>query len=243
MVFERHKWKSPNFNERVGYDAPNMLVLHYTGMKSAKAALQRLCDENAEVSAHYVIEENGKTHQLVEDDKRAWHAGKSYWKGETDINSASIGIEFINPGHEFGYTEFPKKQISTGLALCKMLCGKYNIPPSNVLGHSDIAIKRKIDPGHLFPWVALAREGIGLWPTPQEMDYQAAEDLLLNDGIHELLAGYGYDPSEPLEESIIAFHRHFAPEKFNNWDDRPNEADIATGAKLLSLIRQMHETP
>lgn len=242
LSFFKNKPQSPNFNDRRGYDAPVMIILHYTGMRSGKAALQRLCDPESEVSAHYVIEEAGKTHQLVADEKRAWHAGKSYWKGETDINSASIGVEIVNPGHEFGYEAFPEKQIKALSALCQNLMQQHRISPANVLGHSDIAITRKIDPGHLFPWERLAREGVGLWPAPEEMDYQAAEDLLMNEGLHELLGGYGYDPAESYEDTLIAFHRHFAPEKFQAFDDRPGEPDVATGAKLLSLIRQMHES-
>jgi len=236
------KYKSPNFNDRINYNTPNTLILHYTGMKTAKAALEHLCDPSAEVSAHYVIEENGKTHHIVNNDKRAWHAGKSYWGGETDTNSASIGIEIVNPGHDHGYTQFPDKQIKALIKLCKKLMAEYGISPAKVLGHSDVAITRKIDPGHLFPWERLANQDIGLWPKPTEMDYQAGEDLILNpDGLHELLAGFGYDPSKELGETIIAFHRHFAPEKFQTATDMPSEPDIATAAKLLSLIRQAHE--
>jgi len=219
-----------------------MLILHYTGMKNAKSALDRLCDPKTEVSAHYVIEESGKIHHLVDNDKRAWHAGKSYWQGETDINSASIGIEIVNPGVDFGYRKFPDNQIKSVTKLCKELIAEYSISPANVIGHSDVAITRKIDPGHLFPWEALAHEGIGLWPTPEEMDYQAAEDLILNpDALHELLVGFGYDPAKEFGETIRAFHRHFSPEKFTNKSDTPDEPDIATAAKLLSLIRQSHE--
>jgi len=236
------KYKSPNFNDRIGYDAPDTIILHYTGMKTAKAALSRLCDPVAEVSAHYVIEENGKTHHLVENDKRAWHAGRSYWQGLTDLNSASIGIEIVNSGAEYGYTPFPDAQVKAVIKLCKALMGEYKIASTRVLGHSDIAITRKIDPDYLFPWEALSRENIGLWPSPQEMDYQAAEDLILNpDGLHELLIGFGYDPSAGLGETITAFHRRFSPEKFNSPADTPSEPDIATAAKLLALIRQSHE--
>ena len=242
LSFFKNKPQSPNFNDRQGYKTPEMVILHYTGMKSSKEAIQRLCDPAAEVSAHYVVEESGTTHQLVADEQRAWHAGKSYWKGVSDINSASIGIEIVNPGHEFGYQEFPEKQIKAVIDLGADLMQKHSISAANVLGHSDVAITRKIDPGHLFPWERLARENIGLWPAPQEMDYQAAEDLLMNEGLHELLGGYGYDPAESYEDTVVAFHRHFAPEKFNAFDDRPGEADVATGAKLLSLIRQMHES-
>lgn len=233
------KYTSPNFNERKGTEKPSLIILHYTGMESAKAALERLCDPKAEVSAHYLIEESGKTHSLVPDEKRAWHAGVSYWKGETDINAHSIGIEIVNPGHEFGYQAFPEKQIKVVIKLCKSLMKKYNIPPANILGHSDIAITRKIDPGHLFPWEKLARDEIGLWPTPHEHDYQAAEDIILDeDKLKTCFTNFGYDPSKPLNGIITAFHRHYAPKKFTQWNDEPSEPDIATIAKLLSLIEK-----
>ena len=219
-----------------------MLILHYTGMKNAKDALGRLCDPKAEVSAHYLIEENGKTYQLVDDKNRAWHAGKSYWAGQTDINSHSIGVEIVNKGHEFGYEAFSNAQILSLIKLCKPLIKKYNIKPQNVLGHSDIAPARKIDPGHLFPWERLAGVDIGLWPAPNEMDYQAAEDLILNkDGLHELLCGFGYNPDSAFEDVMVEYHRHFYPEKFRNWDDKPAEPDVKSCAGLLSLIRQSHE--
>jgi len=236
------KHRSPNYNDRINYDTPDALILHYTGMKTAKDAIARLCDPKAEVSAHYVIEESGKIHHLVNNNKRAWHAGKSQWKGVSDMNSASIGIEIVNPGHELGYRAFPEKQITALAGLCKDLMAEFDISPARVLGHSDIAITRKIDPGHLFPWEKLARDAIGLWPAPTEMDYQAGEDLILDpDALHELLNGFGYAASLPLGETVRAFHRHYYPEKFTTAADKPDEPDIATAAKLLSLIRQSHE--
>ena len=236
------RYQSPNFNDRIGYDAPSMLILHYTGMQSAKGALEHLCKSESQVSAHYLIEEKGKTHNLVPEEKRAWHAGVSYWKGETDINSAAIGIEITNPGHEFGYVEFSDKQMMAVQNLCEKLIKMYKIPLSRVLGHSDVAPGRKIDPGHLFPWERLAESGIGLWPKPQEMDYQAAEDLILNkDAFHELLCAYGYSSEAEFSDIVVEYHRHFYPEKFKTCDDRPDEPDILSGAKLLALIRQSHE--
>ena len=211
-------------------------------MKTAKGALEQLCNPDAEVSAHYVIEENGKTHQLVDDDKRAWHAGKSFWAGETDINSASIGVEIVNPGHEFGYEEFTKKQIEAVIDLCKSLLLKYEIPAHRVLAHSDVAITRKVDPGHLFPWADLAAQGVGLWPVPTEMDYQAAEDMVVNhEAFHELLCAYGYNFEPDFGETVVAYHRHFYPEKFDHWDDKSNEPDVLSCARLLALIRRKHE--
>lgn len=237
-------WRSPNFNERKdlgGRAFPNMIILHYTGMRDAKVALDRLCDPASEVSAHYVVEENGDVHQLVDEDKRAWHAGKSYWGGLTDINSASLGIEIVNTGHEFGYKEFSGKQINALRKLLKTLVVKYAIDADKILAHSDIAPERKIDPGEKFPWEVLAREGLGLWPNPLEMDYQAAEDIILDiDIFHQLLAGYGYNPECAPEILIEAFHRHFYPEKFVSNND-PKRPDIASVARLLSLIRQKNE--
>jgi len=241
-MFSKPKVTSPNFNERAGYDAPNMIILHYTGMKTGKAAIDRLCDPEFEVSAHYVIDRKGKLLQLVEDQKRAWHAGKAYWAGQTDINSASIGVEIVNPGHEFGYEAFKPAQIKTLVKLCQRLVIKYNIPPSRILGHSDIAPGRKLDPGHLFPWADLAALDIGLWPVPTEMDYQAAEDMILNQsGFVELLYTLGYSPEASCDDVIVAFHRHFYPEKFGSCDDRPVEPDVLSCARLLALVRQTHE--
>ncbi len=241
-MFSKPKYKSPNFNDRACGPIPSMIILHYTGMKTAKDALAQLCDDESGVSAHYVIEENGKTHKLVDDDKRAWHAGVSFWNGEADINSTSVGIEIVNPGHEFGYQEFTKKQTEAVIDLCKSLIFKYEIPAHRILGHSDVAITRKVDPGHLFPWADLAAHDVGLWPVPTEMDYQAAEDMVVNHAaFHELLCAYGYNYEPDFEETVVAYHRHFYPEKFSKWDDKPDEPDVLSCARLLALIRQKHE--
>ena len=155
---------SPNYDSRGGASV-DMLVLHYTGMPTAEDAIVRLCDTNARVSAHYVVDEDGLVFQLVEEQYRAWHAGVSGWRGNTNINARSIGIEIVNPGHEFGYRPFPAVQMQAVTALCKAVLGRHSIPARNVVGHSDIAPERKEDPGELFDWVRLAREGIGLWPN------------------------------------------------------------------------------
>lgn len=211
-----------------------MIILHYTGMKTGKEALERLCDPAAQVSAHYVIEEDGTIHQLVDDDRRAWHAGVAYWDGLTDINSASIGIEIVNKGHEFGYEDFPLKQIESLKALMKRLIQKNNIAADKILSHSDIAPGRKIDPGEKFPWDELARDGIGLWPAPHEMDYQAAEDLILyTESVLELLVGFGYNPEIDYEILVQEFQRHFYPDDINSGD-----MSIENIAGLVSLIRQ-----
>lgn len=241
MFFFRPKYQSPNFNERA-YDAPSMILIHYTGMRTAKEALERLCEPESQVSAHFVIDERGRVDRLVDPARRAWHAGRSYWAGDTDINSASIGIELVNKGHEFGYHAFSERQIGKLGFVCLELIEQYGIAPHRILGHSDVAPGRKVDPGHYFPWERLAERGIGLWPEPNDMDFEAAKDLLDHpESFHGLLCGYGYNPEVDPQEAVIAFHRHFYPEMFKYWDDRPVTPDILSCAKLMALIRQKNE--
>lgn len=236
----KSRWTSPNFNDRGGV-TPHMVIIHYTGMQTAKAALERLCDPASEVSAHVVIEESGVVHKLVPLEKRAWHAGQSHWQGLTDINAASIGIELVNKGHEFGYEAFPEKQIEALKLFLDNIVAKYDIRPQSILGHSDVAPARKIDPGEKFDWRALSEAGFGLWPAPTEMDYQAAQDVLLNDGAFiELLGAYGYDTSIDEKTLITAYHRHFYPEKFAAGEGL-QMPDVLSVSRLLSLIRQAHE--
>lgn len=157
---------SPNFNERL--HPLDMLVLHYTGMQTGEAALARLQeDREPRVSAHYMVEEDGRIFQLVPEDKRAWHAGRSWWRGREDLNSRSIGIEIVNPGHEWGYRPFTEPQLAAVMNLCQDILARWPIPPANIVGHSDIAPDRKEDPGEHFPWKRFAEAGIGLWPAPQ----------------------------------------------------------------------------
>jgi N-acetylmuramoyl-L-alanine amidase len=216
-----------------------MIILHYTGMRTAKAALERLCDPDSKVSAHYVLDEEGRVFQLVEDEKRAWHAGASYWGGARDINSLSIGIELVNPGHEWGYRPFPETQIRSLKDLCHALMRTYAIPPARILGHSDVAPSRKTDPGELFPWRELALEGIGIWPEPQSMDMEAAPDILAAPEIfHELLIRLGYDPAASVENIVTAFHRHFQPEKFLPCG-APEKPDETSAARILALLRNI----
>ncbi|WP_025898433.1 N-acetylmuramoyl-L-alanine amidase [Sneathiella glossodoripedis] len=196
---------SPNHSERKGEGKISMLVLHYTGMKTGKAALERLCDPAAEVSAHYLVEEDGSILQLVEEDRRAWHAGVGFWNGETDINSCSIGIEIVNPGHEFGYVSFPKSQILSTLELCQQIVEKYEISPLNVVGHSDVAPQRKQDPGEQFPWQWFAKKGVGYWPDKIVVPNMSNFDMA------KALSKIGYDVSN-LEKSIEAFQRHWRPQ-------------------------------
>ncbi len=155
---------SPNHDARAEGKPLDMLLLHYTGMESAAAALDRMCDPAAKVSAHYMIDEDGTVYRLVDEDRRAWHAGVAHWAGEDDINSRAIGIELVNPGHEFGYRAFPEPQMAALEALCLDILSRHDIPPDRVLGHSDVAPDRRQDPGDLFDWKRLAAKGIGLWP-------------------------------------------------------------------------------
>jgi N-acetylmuramoyl-L-alanine amidase len=183
-------------------------VLHYTGMKSAKEALDRLCDPAAKVSAHYTIDEDGTVYVHVPETRRAWHAGVGHWAGAGDINAHSIGIELVNPGHEFGYREFPDTQIAALTTLCHSILMRHPIPSWRVLGHSDVAPERKEDPGELFPWQQLAKAGIGLWPQTIAGDLDA-----------KALARFGYDPDAPQGKVITAFQRHFRPKKLDGlWD-------------------------
>ena len=166
---------SPNLDERKDGRAPDMILLHYTGMASGEAALERLCSAESKVSSHYVVFEDGRIVQCVPEERRAWHAGVSSWAGETDINSRSIGIEIVNPGHEFGYRDFPLRQVAAVISLCKsILTRRGPMPPDRILAHSDVAPARKQDPGERFPWHLLSESGIGHWvrPAPLDLDGQ-----------------------------------------------------------------------
>jgi N-acetylmuramoyl-L-alanine amidase len=183
-----------------------MVVLHYTGMQSADEALARLCDEAAQVSAHYLIEEDGSVHRLVREDRRAWHAGKSYWRGITDVNSASVGIELVNPGHEFGYRPFPDEQMAALLPLLAEIVQRHDIPRANVVAHSDVAPARKEDPGELFDWDLLAAHRIAL-KAPRVTSPSPFE----NDGAFFLaLERWGYDISDQAA-ACRAFQRRWRP--------------------------------
>ena len=201
---------SPNHNGRPEQDgeprSPDLLVLHYTGMQTGEAALERLCDPAAKVSAHYLIEEDGRVFRLVPDHRRAWHAGVAAWAGETDVNGLSLGIELVNPGHEFGYRPFPEAQMAALIELLHVLKTKYRIDPVRVIGHSDAAPLRKTDPGELFDWPRLAAEGLARpVPTPQNvvLDASAARERLAK-------LGYGF-LDEASGAVIAAFQRRFRP--------------------------------
>lgn len=218
-----HQQPSPNFDERT---LPiSMVVLHYTGMQTAEEALARLCDPQAKVSAHYFIDEAGVVAQLVPEEKRAWHAGKSYWRGITDVNSASIGIELVNPGHEFGYRPFTDAQME---ALCPLLADiveRHDIAPANVVGHSDIAPSRKEDPGELFDWGMLGRLRLAL-PVPKPR----IALLYDNPGAFYLaLERFGYDISDG-RAAVRAFQRRWRPHIIDG------EIDGQIGALLFELL-------
>ena len=199
---------SPNHGPRAASAAVSMVVIHYTGMRDAAAAIDRMCSPTAEVSAHYAIDEAGGIFRLVAEDRRAWHAGVAEWRGVSDVNSASIGIELVNPGHEFGYRPFPAAQISALCDLIRDVRQRHRIDPSDVIGHSDVAPARKTDPGELFPWADLASRGLAIWPasaSPVAVDEPLAAVLLAR-------IGYGAPHSR---ETVAAFQRRFRPARFD----------------------------
>jgi N-acetylmuramoyl-L-alanine amidase len=235
---------SPNFNERVGVDGPDILLMHYTGMQSCEAAVQRLTDPAARVSSHYTIDEDGTVYVHVDESLRAWHAGVSHWRGETDINSRSIGIEIVNPGHEFGYRAFPDVQIDAVIELSKGILSRHRIPPRNVIAHSDIAPGRKEDPGELFPWKRLAGQGIGLWvdlpSTSGDSVSIGARGQEVSDVQNALQRfGYGITVSGVFDEQtrsvVIAFQRHFRPETIDG------VVDSETAGRLKRLNHMVIE--
>jgi N-acetylmuramoyl-L-alanine amidase len=201
---------SPNWDERPADTAIDLLVLHYTGMVSAAAALDRLCDPAAKVSAHYLVDEDGTITALVADAARAWHAGVSWWQGRGALNDVSLGIELVNPGHEWGYRPFPERQMAAAVELCRELVGRWRIPAGRVVGHSDIAPTRKEDPGELFDWQHLAQAGIGWWPETGEMRVPDAAAAQL------ALARIGYPgPAQgvPFDAALRAFQRRYRPSR------------------------------
>jgi N-acetylmuramoyl-L-alanine amidase len=214
---------SPNHDER---SAPvSIVVLHYTGMKDAASAIQRLADPESKVSCHYLIAEDGQVVRMVPEERRAWHAGRSWWRGITDINSASIGIEIVNPGHELGYRPFPEEQIDALVTLMAALKERYGITRGNVVGHSDIAPARKQDPGELFPWGRLAKLRLAL-PRPAK---NLMDPRWTDGGFLLALERFGYDVSDKLA-AVVAFQRRFRPELIDG------EIDGECRAILLGLL-------
>ena len=233
---------SPNFDTRRA--PPDMLVLHYTGMQTAEAAVARLCDPEAKVSAHYVVDENGAILRLVPEERRAWHAGRGIWQGETDCNAASIGIEIVNPGHEFGYRAFPEPQVEALISLVADIRSRWTIPDARIIGHADLAPDRKQDPGELFPWKRLAEVGHGLWFEPAveriaalggflQVGDEGIGVVVLRSGLHRL--GYGLQPGGSYDEdtaaTVRAFQRHWRQHRVDG------VADGETRATLMGVLQ------
>jgi N-acetylmuramoyl-L-alanine amidase len=224
---------SPNHDERPR--EPDMLVLHYTGMRSGEAALARLRDPVAKVSAHYLVEEDGRILRLVQEDRRAWHAGVSSWQGEHGVNGCSIGIEIVNPGHEFGYRDFPAPQVEAVISLLDDIRARWTIPQARIVGHADVAPERKEDPGERFPWRRLADAGHGLWADPSPMigiELAAGEEAPEVAAIQAELAGIGYEMRAdgrfgPLTAARVrAFQRHWAQQRVDGVVDAVTRARI-----------------
>lgn len=234
--------ESPNHGDRKS-GRIDAVILHYTGMPSAEAALQRLCDPASQVSAHYVVLEDGKIAQLVPEFRRAWHAGQSYWAGDRDMNSASIGIEIVNPGHEAGVPIFPAIQIEAVIALCKDIIARHQIPRQRILAHSDVAPDRKIDPGETFPWAQLYAAGAGHYVEPHPIvdgpRYARGMHGVEIEKLQSLLAMYGYGLTVsnlygPKTENVVrAFQRHFRPALVDG------VADVSTFETLKALLASL----
>jgi N-acetylmuramoyl-L-alanine amidase len=238
---------SPNHGEREDGRRPDMILLHYTGMQDAGAALALLTKSGGEVSAHYFVFEDGLIVQMVEESRRAWHAGAAFWAGETDINSRSIGIEIANPGHAFGYPDFPSRQIAAVTALCRSIFTRFPIPAVRVLAHSDVAPSRKQDPGEKFPWRTLHDSGVGHWVKPLPIT-EPGRSLVpgdRGDAVEEMqksLAEYGYgitangayDPT--MTDVVTAFQRHFRPQRVDGIADPSTQ-------KTLEHLLAHHDRP
>ena len=232
---------SPNHGDRRGR-AIDALVLHYTGMPSADAALARLCDPAAQVSSHYLIDEAGTIFQLVAEARRAWHAGRSFWRGERDLNSVSIGIEIANAGHDGGLPAFANEQIEAVTALCREIMARHGIPAHRLLGHSDISPGRKVDPGERFPWQRLASAGVGIWPpailtSPRVTILAAGSTGTAITALQQKLRAWGMDvlPTGTFDSStqaaVVAFQQRFRP------SDCAGVFDAETAACLVNVVR------
>ena len=235
---------SPNHDARAG--GVDILLLHYTGMADTAAAQARLCDPAAKVSCHYLVHEDGGTVQLVPEARRAWHAGAAVWQGTTDINSRAIGIEIANGGHDFGCPDYPPAQIAAVIRLCRDILARHPIPPHNMLAHSDVAPRRKRDPGETFPWDKLHDAGIGLWVAPAPLSAgrilapgdRGAEVARLKAALRDY--GYGIETAadifdDALQDVVAAFQRHFRPARV---DGRADPSTVRTLHALLAAKRQ-----
>ncbi len=240
---------SPNHDARA-VTRPDIVLLHYTGMPEGEAALERLCARESKVSCHYLVFEDGALAQLVPESRRAWHAGVSSWEGTSDINSRSIGIEIVNPGHEFGYPDFPSVQIEAVIALCRNVIQRHRIRADRVLAHSDVAPLRKNDPGEKFPWRTLAAAGIGVWIQPAPLgngprlgvgdNGPAVSSLQTNLSAY----GYGLGASGMYDQEtravVTAFQRHFRPARVDGIADT---STLDTLERLCALRRRDAHEP
>ena len=234
---------SPNHGERIGFDNSDMILLHYTGMPGADAALDWLCREESQVSCHYFVFEDGRVLQLVPESRRAWHAGKGSWKTCTDINSCSIGIEIANDGHPGGLPDFPSVQIDAVIALCQDIIDRRHIRPERVLAHSDIAPVRKVDPGENFPWKRLAEHGVGHYVDPTPLGsgrfFQFGEEGQPIQALQTMLSLYGYGTAisgvfdARTKGDVEAFQRHFRQERVDGI------ADMSTIDTLHRLLKAL----
>jgi N-acetylmuramoyl-L-alanine amidase len=230
---------SPNHGERPEGVPIDTLVLHYTGMQTAQAAIDLLRSKEAQVSCHYVVDEDGAILRLVPEERCAWHAGVSYWRGHSALNGRSIGIEIVNPGHEWGYRDFPLLQMAAVCDLCVSILARHPIPPRNVVAHSDVAPDRKQDPGERFPWPDLALNGVGLWPegAPDLGTTGVIRDAVGLRPVRAALAEIGYRvaPEGALDPALSivlrAFQRHWRPEAITG------QADDGTLVRLLAVTK------
>ena len=232
-------YPSPNHGERKGCDKPDCIILHYTGMASASDALLWLANPLSEVSCHYFVFEDGRIWQMVPENRRAWHAGRSSWHGETDMNSRSIGIEIVNFGHDLSIPgplpppgpPFPEEQIDAVITLVRDIATRWNIPQSRILAHSDIAPGRKIDPGETFPWERLADAGVGVWPgklspPPAAMpSYRLGDEGMPVAALQSMFARFGYGIEitgvydQRTFDIVVAFQRHWRQRRIDGVAD------------------------
>jgi N-acetylmuramoyl-L-alanine amidase len=234
---------SPNFGPRRDGQRADMIILHYTGMEAGPSAEEWLCDPVSEVSSHYLVNEDGSVLQMVRESDRAWHAGRGSWRGRSDVNSFSIGIEVANPGHAYGYPDFTRAQIDTVIALCRDIAERHAIAPERVLAHSDTAPGRKVDPGEKFPWADLHAAGVGHYVEPSPIGggrfLSAGERGEPVEALQSMLAlyGYGVDISGSFDATteavVAAFQRHFRPRRVDGVADR---STIDTLHRLLAAL-------
>ena len=234
------KSPSPNFENRPPSVSVNLLLFHYTGMKSASEAIARLCNPNSKVSAHYLIDEVGNIFSLVEENKRAWHAGVASWNDDVDINNISVGVEIANPGHEFGYSRYPERQMVAVETLSIDIIKRHSIRAARVLAHSDVSPSRKCDPGELFDWERLAAAGIGIWPKmlPVSVDFEIGSIRQCQKQLK--MIGYGLKITGVLDEltrdTILAFQRHWLPNRLTG------KFDVETVWRMESVLRALEQS-